>query len=128
MQESTTVVTAISQGAVMDAAAVATIGALVTTLTQIVKRSLPGDWDPYGPLIAAVLSILGVSLWVYSAPTFPPQRTDVWAIGAGWVAVFATAVGIYQSVKMATAPGEGPPAVPTTGRPVPPHEHPEAAI
>jgi hypothetical protein len=89
-------------GSIMDAAAVAAIGAMVSTLTQVTKRSLPGDWDRFGPLIAALISAAGVALWVYSAPTFPPARTDVWTIGAGWVAVFSSAVGIYEVVKMAT--------------------------
>lgn len=88
--------------AMMDAQAVATIGASVAILTQIIKRSVPGDIDAHGPLIAAVLALLGVALWVYSAPVFPPARTDAWTIGAGWVSVFASAVGVYESVKMVT--------------------------
>lgn len=119
MEGSTTMVSAVAQGTVMDATAVATIGGVVMVLTQIVKRALPGDWDAWGPHIAAVLALLGVCIWVYSAPTFPPQRTDTWAIFAGWVSVFATAVGLYQSAKMVTAPGEragrvqpDPPATP----------------
>jgi hypothetical protein len=121
MQDATTVVNAVvSQGSVMDATAVATIGALVTTLSQIVKRSIPGNADAYGPLIAAVLSAGGVALWVYSAPTFPPERTDVWAIGAGWVAVFAASVGIYESVKMATHIASRPPNREDVAEP---HEH-----
>lgn len=105
MNESGTLVAYVTQGQIMDAAAVATIGALVTTLTQITKRSLPGDFDCWGPLIAATYSLLGVLLWVVSAPSFPPLRTDIWAIGAGWVSVFSTAVGIFQTVKMVTATG-----------------------
>jgi len=128
VNESTTVVTAISQGSVMDATAVATIGGVVMVLTQIFKRALPGDWDAWGPHIAAILALGGVALWVYSAPTFPPQRTDTWAIFAGWVSVFATAVGLYQSAKMVTAPGEGAPAVPTTSRPVTPHQHQQETV
>jgi uncharacterized membrane protein len=98
MNESTTV---------MDAAAVATIGALVTALCQVVKRTVPGNIDAYGPLIAAVLAAIGVTLWVVSAPVFPPARTDIWTIGAGWVAVFTSSVGIYETVKMVTS-GETP--------------------
>lgn len=94
------------QVTVMDAAAVATIGALVTALCQVVKRTAPGNIDAYGPLIAAVLSAVGVTLWVVSAPTFPPARTDIWTIGVGWVAVFTSAVGIYETVKMATSGGD----------------------
>lgn len=120
MNESATLIATITQGNTMDAAAVATIGALVTTLSQIVKRSLPGNWDAYGPLIAAFLSLVGVALWVYSAPTFPPARTDIWAIGAGWVAVFSSSVGIYESVKMATHAASVPPARSDI---VEPHEH-----
>lgn len=103
MNESGTLVATILQSQVMDAAAVATVGALTTAVVQILKRSLPGDWDCYGPLFAAVVSLLGVLLWVYSAPQFPPARTDVWPIAAGWVSVFATSVGVYQTVKMATS-------------------------
>lgn len=88
---------------IVDAAAVTTIAALVTALCQVVKRSVPGNLDLYGPLIAAILAAFGVALWVISAPVFPPARTDWWAIGAGWVAVFTSAVGIYESVKMVTA-------------------------
>lgn len=106
MNESSTLVATILQSQVMDAAAVATIGALTTAVVQIIKRSLPGDWDCYGPLFAAIVSLLGVLLWVYSAPQFPPARTDVWPIAAGWVSVFTSSVGVYQTVKMATAPAD----------------------
>jgi hypothetical protein len=70
-----------SGGSIMDAAAVATIGALTTTLCQIIKRSLPGDWDKYGPLFAAVISLAG----------------------------FATSAGIYETAKMATHKAAIPP-------------------
>jgi hypothetical protein len=106
MSESNTLIATILQSQVMDAAAVATIGALTTAVVQIIKRSLPGDWDCYGPLFAAIVSLLGVLLWVYSAPQFPPARTDVWPIAAGWVSVFTSSVGVYQTVKMATAPAD----------------------
>lgn len=87
----------------MDAAVVATIAATVTALTQVIKKSVPGDLHNWGPLIAAVLAALGVALWVISAPTFPPARTDVWAIASAWVAVFFAAVGAYETAKMVTA-------------------------
>ena len=106
MSESNTLIATILQSQVMDAAAVATIGALTTAVVQIIKRSLPGDWDCYGPLFAAIVSLLGVLLWVYSAPQFPPARTYVWPIAAGWVSVFTSSVGVYQTVKMATAPAD----------------------
>jgi hypothetical protein len=109
-----------SGGSIMDAAAVATIGALTTTLCQIIKRSLPGDWDKYGPLFAAEISLAGVVLWVYSAPVFPPARTDVWTLAAGWVAVFATSAGIYETAKMATHKAAIPPTREDVAEP---HEH-----
>lgn len=87
----------------MDASAVATIGAVVMTLTQIVKRALPGNWDACGTLIAAVLAMMGVLLWVASAPDFPPERTSIFPIFAAWVSIFATATGLYESAKLVTA-------------------------
>lgn len=90
----------------VDASAVATISALTVALTQIIKRSLPGDLDAYGPLIAMAVSVAGVILWLFAAPNWPPVRTDAWTIGAGWVAVYTSAVGVYHTVKMVTATGQ----------------------
>lgn len=86
----------------MDAQAIVTIGAVVTAATQIVKRAVPGDVDQYGVLVAGLISLAGVLLWVYSSPIFPPDRTQYFEIGSGWIAVFSTAVGIYETVKLAT--------------------------
>lgn len=108
------------QSALIDAAAVAAIGATVTVLTQVVKRTLPGNWEVYGPIIAAGFSLAGVALWVLSAPTFPPARTDIWVIVSGWVAVFATSAGLYESVKMATHVEAVPPTLEDVAEP---HEH-----
>lgn len=102
MPESETLVAVVTQGSTMDASAVATIGVLVTLLTTVIKRSVPGDIDCYGLLIAATVSALGVGLWVVSAPLFPPPRTDYWAIGAGYVSVLSTAVGVYEMGKVVT--------------------------
>jgi hypothetical protein len=90
----------------MDAAAVATIGSVVMVLVQIVKRATPDRYSACGVQICAALSIVGVLLWVVSAPVFPPARTDLFTLFAGWISVFATATGLYKSAQMATTGAE----------------------
>lgn len=80
----------------MTAAEVATIGAVVTTLTQIIKQTPLGAREGWGIYIAGVVSLLCVLAWVASATYWPPARTDLWALFSGWVTVFATAAGIHS--------------------------------
>ena len=82
---------------------IVTIGATVTLLTQVVKRSLPTD--AAGPHVVALLSFVAVVMWVLSAPVFPPDRTAIWTIFTGWVSIWATASGIYHGAKIATTGG-----------------------
>lgn len=84
----------------MDSEAIVTIGATVTLLTQVVKRSLPADGA--GPHVVALLSFVAVVLWVISAPVFPPDRTAIWTIFTGWVSIWGTAIGVYHGAKIAT--------------------------
>lgn len=89
----------------MTASEVATIGAVVTVLVQIVKRAAPDDEGGYGIYIAGAVSFLAVLLWVLSGATFPPNRTDLWAIFSGFVSVFATASGLHAiSTTSTTSP------------------------
>jgi len=104
MSESSTLIATVLQGGAMTAQDVATISAMVVALVQVTKRSWPGNIDTYAPLIAVVYSALGVTLWVVSAPSgFPPARTDLWAIGSGFVSVLGAATGFYELSKMATS-------------------------
>ena len=77
----------------MNASEVATVGAMVTVLTQILKRALPGEG--YSVYIAGAASLLVVGVWVVSGSQWPPARVDLWALFSGWLAVFATAAGIH---------------------------------
>lgn len=78
----------------MTAYEVAAIGAVVMTLSQIIKRALPGEG--YGIYIAGGISLICVLAYVASAAQFPPNRTDIWALFSGWVTVFATASGLHS--------------------------------
>lgn len=84
----------------MTAAEVATIGAVVLTLTQILKKALPGEG--YGIYIAGGVSLIAVLLFVASGSVWPPDRTDIWSTFAGFVAVFATAAGLHSISTTAT--------------------------
>lgn len=77
----------------MTAYEVATIGATVMVLVQILKRALPGEG--YGIYIAGAVSLVCVVIYIASAAQFPPARTDIWALFTGWVSVFATASGLH---------------------------------
>lgn len=79
---------------------IVTIGATVTLLTQVVKRSLPTDTA--GPHVVAILSFVAVMMWVLSAPEWPPNRTALWPIFTGWVSIWATASGIYHGAQIVT--------------------------
>lgn len=121
----------------MSASDIATIGGAVMLLTQIIKRASPVNG--LGVYIAALLSVVAVALWVVSAPVFPPSRTDAWSIFAGWVAVFATAMGLYQGASLVTGPpssasgesnvlaGETPPSDPPAPE-APPASVPRGAV
>jgi hypothetical protein len=79
---------------------IVTIGATVSLLTQVVKRSIPKDGQ--GPHIVALLSFVAVMMWVASSPLFPPDRTMLWSVFTGWVSIWATASGIYHGANVAT--------------------------
>lgn len=87
----------------MDAQAVATVGAVVTVLTQVLKKALPGE--RLGPYVAGAVSFVCVLLWVVSDASWPPKQTDIWSIFSGWVAVFATSAGIYSLSNIPTSGG-----------------------
>ncbi len=80
------------------------IGAAVTAVTQIIKRSLPGDGQ--GPAIVALLSFVAVVIWILSAPVFPPDRTQLWSLFTGWIAVWVAASGIYSGAQLVTTGAE----------------------
>lgn len=84
----------------MTAAEVATIGATVMVLVQILKKAIPGEG--YGVYIAGGVSLVSVLLYVASGSVWPPDRTDIWATFAGFVAVFATAAGLHSISTTAT--------------------------
>lgn len=83
---------------------IVTIGATVTLLTQVVKRSLPTD--AAGPHVVAILSFAAVVMWVLSAPAWPPDRTALWPIFTGWVSIWVAASGIYHGAQIVTTGAE----------------------
>jgi hypothetical protein len=88
----------------MSAAEIAAIGAVVMTLTQILKRAVPGEG--YGIYLAGGTSLVCVLVYVASAAEFPPNRTDLWTLFSGWVTVFATAAGLHSVANVPTTRAE----------------------
>lgn len=86
----------------MDAAAVVAIGALVTTLSQVTKRVVPGDLDEWSPLIAVIWAVIGTGLWVISQPHFEPRLTDAFPIAVGLAGIMLTSIGTYEISNMTT--------------------------
>lgn len=76
----------------MDATAVVTVSMAVVLITEILKTR----WPTKGMLIAAITSVLGVALYLWSAPIFPPARTQAWDIFVGLISVFGAATGLYN--------------------------------
>lgn len=82
----------------------AVIGTLVMTSTQLLKRIIPGDG--YGPYIAAVMSFIGVIVWMLSNATVPLTDPSTWfPVLAAWVAVWQIAAGSYGVANMVTNVG-----------------------
>lgn len=108
----------------MNADAIVAVSAGVVAVTQLIKWA--GMKDSFGPIVVILLSGVGVALWLYSQETWPPVRTDTWAIASGWVAVTLTAAGTFgftraavSSVTRATPPpNDGAGSSPTSAPPV----------
>lgn len=79
----------------MDAKAVIAISGAVVMLLQVLKAAgLAGRW---ALVVSALLSILGVYIWGYSAGAF--SRAATWDYFAGWIAVFSSAAGVFGIVN-----------------------------
>ena len=95
----------------MTAAEVATIGATVTVLVQILKKAIPGEG--YGIYLAGGVSLAATLVYIASGTIWPPERTDIWSMFAGFVAVFATSAGLYSiSTTPTTTPARDPEVAP----------------
>jgi hypothetical protein len=76
----------------MSGEAIVSVSAAVVALTQLAKwGGLPDRW---GPAAVLGLAAVGVALWVYASPE-AWDRTQSFAIFAGWVAVATSASGVY---------------------------------
>lgn len=86
----------------IDGTGQAAIGLAVTILTEVSKTLMPSDTAKrLAPYLALVFSFLATVVYVLSMPTFPPLRTDLWALFMGWLTVYVTAVGAYHTAKLA---------------------------
>lgn len=93
----------------MSAEAIVSISAAVVAITQLLKwAKLPDHW---GPIAVILLAGVGVGIWLFSQTVWPPERTQVWEIFAGWVAVALSAAGVFgftragaEAVTRATSP------------------------
>jgi hypothetical protein len=83
----------------MDAAAIISVSAAVTALTQYAKWA--GISDKLGPLVVMLLSVLGVGLWGWSVGDF--ERTKAFGYFAGWIAVTTSSAGIFGFTRAASA-------------------------
>lgn len=83
----------------MNGEAIVTVSAAVVALVQLVKWM--GLRDAWGPVAVLGFSALGVAMWLFSQPAWPPARVDVWVIFAGWIAVATSAAGIFGFTRAA---------------------------
>lgn len=81
----------------MNAQAVIAISGAIVMLIQVLKATgLTGRW---AVIAAALLSIVGVTIWGYSAGSY--VRAQTWDYFAGWIAVFTSAAGAFGIVNNA---------------------------
>ena len=76
------------------------ISIVVSLVTQLIKRGIPGDIG-YGVYVSGGVSLVAVLLWVVSGNSWPPARTDLWDFFSGWATVWGMAAGIHG---LSTAP------------------------
>lgn len=94
-----------------DGQATLAIGAAVTLMVEIAKTLMPPSHaKKLGPYLALAFSLMATVVYVVSAPTFPPLRTDIWSLFLGWLEVLAVSVGVYHGAKLTlkAAPGREP--------------------
>lgn len=82
----------------MSGEAIITVSAATVALTQLAKWS--GVPDKFGPIAVLLIAALGVALWIY---TTGYERTDTFAIFAGWVAVATSAAGVFGFTRAGAA-------------------------
>lgn len=79
----------------MDAKAVIAVSGSIVMLIQVLKAGgVTGRW---ALIVAALLSVLGVGIWEYSAGTY--ARSQTWDLFAGWIAVFTSAAGAFGIIN-----------------------------
>lgn len=80
----------------MDATAIISVSAAVVALAELVKGL--GIASRFTPLVALLLSALGVVIWGYSAVgTF--TRPQVYSYFVAWITVATAAKGIFETTK-----------------------------
>jgi hypothetical protein len=83
----------------MSAESIVAISAAVTAFVQLIKWG--GLRDHWGPVVVIALSGVGVGVWLFSQPDWPPARTDTWDIFAGWINVALSSAGIFGFTRAA---------------------------
>lgn len=72
------------------------VSAPIVLIAQIFKPFITGKW---ALVFVMFLSILGVSLWVYSSGGY--ERALIWSYFAAWATVLTSAAGIFNIVNKA---------------------------
>jgi hypothetical protein len=87
----------------MNATKLVTVGTAVTLLTQVVKRA--GGRRAKGPYVAPLLAVVCVGVWYLSLGEFA-WPTVAWPVLSDWIAVTATAMGLYSATQPTAATAE----------------------
>ena len=80
----------------MDGQDIVTVSAAVVALTEIVKGF--GAPSRHAPLVALLLSAVGVVIWAFSALDHF-ERSQLFGLFAGWIVVASAAKGAYEGAK-----------------------------
>jgi hypothetical protein len=83
----------------MDAEAIVTITTAVVICTQLCKTAAPET--RYGLAIAALNTVIGLTLWEVSQVDLP-TRLDIWGVALAFVTILSAASGVYGLAVAAT--------------------------
>src|SRR5688500_1073290 len=97
----------------MSAQAIVAISAAVVAFVQLIKWA--GLKDHWGPIVVILFSGVGVGIWLFSQQQWPPMRTQVWDIFAGWIAVALAAAGVFGFTRAASTAVSSAKAPPSEG-------------
>jgi hypothetical protein len=75
------------------------IGTLTMLLTQLIKKSLPGNG--YGPALVVAVSLFALIVWLLSQSS-TPTRLDAFNILYRWAEIAISAIGQYTLITMNT--------------------------